>query len=157
MPHPARPLLFTLVALATATACTHDSTGPAKPPSRADLNGVYGCYRVDAYYYSAQSNTTRWRQGRCSDYIAVTNPSRQFERDTVLFSISSDNGVRRLDFATGELAYDSTSGTAIVAYMSGQQDLYEATPNQLVQEFQPFDFTGDGVSDSLRITFVKVN
>ena len=156
MPHPARSMLLAAVAAAALACSGGDSTGPGRPPSRAELNGVYGCYKVDAYYYNAGTKTSRWREGRCSDYIAITNPSREYERDTVLFQVRADNEILRLDWLNGSFSYDSTTGIAEATYGDGTVEVYKASVKQLVRLYEPFDFTGDGLSDSLRITFVKV-
>lgn len=142
--------------LALAACSSHRATGPVIPP-RAAVNGAYGCYRVDAYYYNAGTDTARWRIGRCSDYVAVTNPSRADSIELLNFSISSDDYVRRIDYRPAYFAYDTTTGIAIESYQDRPADTMYVAPGEIQIHFPAFDFTGDGRIDSLRITYLMIS
>lgn len=147
--------LLVPVTLVVAVACK-DSSGPARPPSRADLNGIYQCERVDAYYYNPTTRVAQWRYGDCAAYISVTNPSRADSIDTMAFAIRPNNSVQRfVEVVNGTAQYDSTSGMLYILYPDRPTDSMRAGNERLVQRYPPFDFTGDGRTDSLVITFLR--
>ena len=156
---PARLLVPALVAV--AAACGKESSAPEGPPTRAELTGVYGCAEARVFYARAvpPSNEIRqaWRLGSCTQYIEITNPTRAYEMDTTLFFITSDDRIRRvIEFPAGDISYDPRSGTLLAAYPSADTATYRAVPGQLIQTFKPADYTGDGVVDSVELTFIKV-
>lgn len=141
--------------LVAAVACK-DSTGAAKPPSRSQLNGIYQCERVDAYYHNPVTNVAQWRYGGCAAYIAVTSPSRADSIDTMSFAISPNNTVQRfVEYVNGTAQYDSTRGMLYILYPDRPTDSLRAGNERLVQRYGAFDFTGDGRTDSLIITFLR--
>ena len=156
---PARLLVPALVAL--AAACGKESSGPEGPPTRAELTGVYGCAEARVFYARAvpPSNEIRqaWRLGSCAQYIEITNPTRAYDMDTTLFFITSDDRIRRvIEFPAGDINYDPRSGMLLAAYPTADTSTYQAVPGRLIQSFKPADYTGDGVVDSVELTFIKV-
>jgi hypothetical protein len=153
MTHFVRLALF--VALVTAVACK-DSTEPARPPTRAELNGIWRCYRANLFSVNPQNNIARWRLGSCGEYIAVTNPSRADSIDTTTFVINEmDEVTRAIEFRPGEIAYDSAGALASVTYPDRPAVVYDVTPGFLTHRLDGLDLTGDGVPDSLQLTFCK--
>jgi hypothetical protein len=156
-----RPLVrvLALSAVVAGVACSGDPkpTGPAKPPSPTALIGQYRCLRFLGYY--AGSSGTGYYQGSCNAYVNVTNPSRALEIERQDFVINDRFEISRPDFETGTFVYDSAAARAVVNYSSGRaSEVFEVWidgPNLLRQTFAPWDYTGDGLVDSLRLTFQK--
>ena len=157
MSAPARLLFPAIVAL--AAACGKEASGPAAPPTRAQINGIYACARADVFYAGTGGvdETERWRSGSCAQYIGLTNPTREFEMDTTLFSITPDDRIRRaLEFPAGDVSYDARTGTLVASYTYADTATYTASADRLLQRFRPADYTGDGRVDSVELSFVRV-
>lgn len=149
-----------LAALAAGVGCSGDPkpTGPPKPPAPNLLIGSYKCLRFLGYYTG--SSGTGYYQGSCNAYINVTNPIRRDSIEVQQFDITGRFDVNRLDFETGTFVYDSAAARAAVNYATGRGselfDVWAEGANLLTQTLLPFDYTGDGVVDSLRLTFQKL-
>jgi len=159
---PAR-LLFPAVLAAAALACGEDSTAPDEWPTRAQLTGAYGCAAARVFYARPVPPTNEiraaWRLGSCAQYVELTNPSLELEMDTTLFFITSDDRIRRvIDWPAGEVSYDQSTGTLVASYPGGETVTYLAEPDlRLIQTMPPDDYTGDGMIDSVELTFVQVD
>ena len=150
-----RPLVLVATALVIAACSGSGGTAP-KPPTRAALNGNYACYRVDAFYADT-AGVAKWRYGPCANYGPyATNGTRTDSIETVPFGLSSDDLIRRTDFAPSYFAYDSTTGIAIESFKDRPADTLYAFPGMFVVHHAPFDFNGDGRLDTLRVTFQRV-
>ena len=161
MPAPAR-LLFP-IALIVAAACGDDASGPDGWPTRAELTGVYACAEARVFYARAVPPTNEireaWRLGSCSQYIEITNPTRAYEMDTTLFFITGvgDDRIRRtIDWPSGHIEYDERTGTLTATYGESEPVVYYAEPGRLIRRFPAADYTGDGLVDSVELTFAKV-
>jgi hypothetical protein len=154
-------LLFPAV-LAAAAACGGEANAPDAWPTRAQLTGVYGCAEARVFYARPVPPTNEireaWRLGSCTQYMELTNPSREFEMDTTLFFITSDDRIRRVrEFPSGDITYDERTGTLLAAYPTGDTVTYQAVADlSLQQMFAPADYTGDGRVDSVQLKFIKV-
>jgi hypothetical protein len=150
-----------LAPIAAILACSGDpkAVGPAKPPSPTLLIGTYHCVHFLGYYQGSQG--TGYYQGSCAAYVNVTkNPSRLDSIETKDFTINDRLEVTRPDFETGLFVYDSAASRATVNYSTGRQSqvfsVWGEGQNTLTQTFFPFDYNGDGLPDSLRLTFRKL-
>lgn len=149
-----------LAALAAGIGCSADPkpTGPATPPAPNLLVGSYKCLRFLGYYKG--SSGTGYYQGSCTAYIKVTNPTRLDSIEVQQFDVTANFNVVRPDFETGTFVYDSAAARAAVNYATGRRsevfDVWVEGINLVTQTLPPFDFSGDGVVDSLRLTFQKL-
>ena len=143
------------IALVTIVAC-NDPVDPARPPSRGDLNGVWRCYRANLFSVSPLTGTARWRLGSCAEYILVTSPSRRDSIDTTSFAITElDRVEREVEFRPGHLVYDSAASFLTVYYPDRDSAVYDVMAGFLTNHIDGEDLTGDGVPDSLRLTFCR--
>lgn len=149
-----------LAAFAAAIGCSGDPkpTGPPAPPSPNRLVGSYQCVQFLGYYKGGSG--LGYYQGTCRAYTNATNPSRLDSIEVQQFDITAFFNVNRPDFETGTFVYDSAAGRATVNYSTGRHsevfDVWSEGPNTLTQTLAPFDYTGDGLVDSLRLTFRKI-
>lgn len=151
----AAPLL-----VAGMLACGEDPKGPStlKPPSKAQLIGSYTCYRFIGYYKGSEG--TGYYAGSCVAYARATNPSRADSIEVQDFQVMTSFGVTRPDFEQGTFVYDSANAQATINYSTDRpSEVYEVWvpgANFLTRTFVPFDYTGDGLIDSLTLTYQKV-
>jgi hypothetical protein len=150
--------LVTAAALAgavAAAACGSSTEAPKLAVPRADLNGDFVCVSSIAYYNGPSG--LGYYKGSCNAYLSRTNPSRADSIDTAPFTILSTNAVRRVDFPGATMQYDSTSGVVVLHYSARPDEVYQVGFQSgswyLERDFPPFDFTGDGQIDSLRLFF----
>jgi hypothetical protein len=150
--------LAAAVAAAALFACKGDE--PTRSPvlvSRTALNGDYTCVQFEGYFIGA--NGLGPYGGTCRAYTTVTNPSRRDSIELAPFTIGEDNTLSRLDFPSATIAYDSSVSKLTAIATDGRVDSFTVIIQQgvlyLVANFQPFDYTGDGVADSLRIFYQR--
>ena len=149
-----------LVAFVGAVGCAGDPkpTGPPAPPAPNLLIGSYQCVQFLGYYKGGSG--IGYYQGSCRAYTNVTHPSRLDSIEVQQFDITTTFNVNRPDFETGTFVYDSASARAQVNYSTGRPsevfDVWLEGPNTLTQPLPPWDYTGDGLVDSLRLTFRKI-
>ena len=154
------PLFALAVATVAIAACGGDpkSTGPSKPPPKTELIGAYECVQFLGFYKGASG--TGWYRGSCLAYANVTNPTRADSLEAQDFDVTPSYNVNRPDFETGTLVYDSANAMATVNYATGRaSESYEVWSDGegfLTRRFVPFDYTGDGIPDSLIISYRRV-
>ena len=153
-----RTAVVALVAIATMAACGDGlkPTAPRKPPSPGQLVGSYRCAQFIGYYRGSKG--TGYYQGTCNAYINVTNPKRTLEIEVQPFEITNLFRVTRPDFETADFVYDSAAAQGTMNYPSLPSETYDVWvegPGTMTRRFLPFDYTGDGVMDSLTLTYVK--
>lgn len=151
----AAPLL-----VAGMLACGDGPKGPStfRPPSKAELIGSYKCYSFVGYYKG--SGGTGYYAGSCVAYARASNPNRGDSIEVQQFQVTTGFSVTRPDFEQGTFVYDSANAQATINYATDRpSEVYEVWvpgPNFLTRKFVPFDYTGDGLIDSLTLTYQKV-
>ena len=145
-------------AVVIAVACSGGSSGPPRLPPRASLNGVFQCYSSEAFYYKASTSSRRWRSGpSCANYVTFVAPTRADSIDTTSFQVLNTGVVRRaIEFTNGFLSYDSTSGRVTITYTDREPALYMAQGLFLKQDAYAIGTGTDGLTDSVRLVFLKV-
>jgi len=142
--------------VAALTACGEKApTGTGALVSRVRLNGQYTCVRFEGVFAGPQG-PGRY-EGTCEAYANVTRPSRRDSVELAPFSIGEDNSISRQEFPGGTLTYDSTTAVLTVTDSEQRVERYRAAVQGgvvfLIQQFPPFDFSGDGVNDELTLVF----
>jgi hypothetical protein len=152
--------LALLAAFVAALGCAGDpkATGPTPPPAPNRLIGSYQCVQFLGYYKGGSG--LGYYQGSCRAYINVTHPTRLDSIEVQQFDITPTFYINRADIEPGTFVYDSASARAQVNYSTGRPsevfDVWLEGPNTLTQTLAPWDYTGDGLVDSLRLTFRKI-
>jgi hypothetical protein len=151
-----RRVLPGLAAAVVIMACGGDgpTSGGARIP-RALLSGDYTCVQFEGVFVGPKG--LGQYEGTCEAYANVSNPSRRDSSELAPFTIGEDNSISRQEFSAATLVYDSTTAVLIVTDAEQNVEHYQAVLQNgvvyLVREFEPFDFSGDGLDDELVLIY----
>jgi hypothetical protein len=147
-----------VIAITFAVACKDSAAPKPRVLPRAALNGTFQCSAFAGYYNKGAG--AHYYTGTCAQYVSDTRPQRTDSIETITFSIDSAGVVRRRDFPDGHATFDEATGELTISYVARPSDHYLVKVDQLgwflEQQLAPFDFSGDGIADTLRLAFVKL-
>ncbi|MFN2399537.1 MAG: hypothetical protein ABR543_12995 [Gemmatimonadaceae bacterium] len=147
-----------VLAVVMGTIACNDK-GPSAPQLllRAALNGSYTC--AESFFHYAGPQGLGFYLGSCQNYLSATNPNRADSAETKPFTILQNNTFSRLDFPAGTVQYDSTTQVVRVTFPDRPAENYVAAVETgrlvLSQRYPAFDFSGDGIADTLIVRFTK--
>lgn len=153
--------LVILAAALVVSACSDDSSGPDTLPADR-LIGEYSCTVARATFTNAltapDDGPGTYQLSPCSVYTNFTSPNRRDSIETYEFSIDDDSLVSRLDFPFGTASYSEETGILTITTPGYPVETYSVggtARDVVLSRTLTFDFDGDGIDDSVQLTFLQ--